>query len=135
MRALHETFGAIQVSPYTAYGELARVLDAPRVNWTASPGEITRAALDAASSRLEGLAVAAEAAGDVASHPWRDTGRTFYPQDQLDAIVEAATDIATRVPDVREASAEATRLLGVPPLESVADLDCVRAVIPTLACV
>lgn len=130
--ALHEPFGAIHASPFAAYGELARVLDAPRVDWTTDPVDVSRAALDAAVSRLEALAAAAEAAGDVATHPWRDTSRTFYPQDQLDVIVEHANEIVARVPGVRDLSAEATRVLGLPSLGVLADLDRVRAVIDVL---
>jgi very-short-patch-repair endonuclease len=128
VRSLHDAFGAVQLSPYAAYGELARVLDAPRLTWATDPREVTGTALDAAASRLERLAAAADAAGDPATHPWRDTGRTFYPQDQLDAIAEIALDVASRVPGVQAASVEATRLLGLPSLEALGDLDRVRSV-------
>ena len=87
--AVHEPFGAIATSPFSAYGELAPVLEAPRVDWTGDPAQVTRAAL----SRSRAPAVAAAAAPSrrrIAPHPWRDTTRTFYPQDQIDAVVAAA---------------------------------------------
>lgn len=126
--ALHEPFGALQATPYGAYGELARVIDAPRVDLAFDAEPVTRPALERAQAALEALAAAAGAAGDVATHPWRDTGRTFYPQDRLDAVVEAAADVARRVPVVAAASAEATARLGLPPLASTADLDRVLGV-------
>lgn len=132
VHALHDSFGAIDASPFAAYGELARVLDAPRVDWHGDPTQITRAALDDASSKLQALAAAAEAVGDIETHPWRDTGRTFYPQDQLDAVVEAANDVAARVPDVRQAAAAATQTLGIPRLETLDDLERIRAVVTVL---
>lgn len=130
--ALHEPFAAMQASPFTAYGELARVLDAPHVDWTGDATQVTRLALEQAQSHLQALASAAEAAGDIATHPWRDTGRTFYPQDQLDAVVAAATAVAHRIPEVRAAAIEATRLLGLPLLAALTDLERVRDVVDLL---
>ena len=127
VEALHAPFGALQVTPYGGYGELAHVLDAPRLPCDLDVAAITRPQLDDARSRLQALASAAEAAGDPRTHPWRDTTRTFYPQDQLDAVVDAARDAARAVADVEGLAAEASRLIGVPTLTSVSGLDGVLA--------
>ena len=104
------------------------MLDAPRVDWTGDPVQVTQSALDLADARLQSLAAAAAAAGEISTHPWRDTSRTFYPQDQLDAVVEAASGVAGGVPGVEAATADATAALGLPALESLADLGRVRVV-------
>ena len=126
--AVHERFGAIETTPFSAYGQLAAVLDAPRVDWTGDPVQVTQSALDTADARLQSLAAAAAAAGDISTHPWRDTSRTFYPQDQLDAVVEAAGAWPSRSLPSQAATREATAALGLPPLESLADLERVRVV-------
>ena len=128
VKAVHERFGAIETTPFSAYGQLAGVLDAPRVDWTGDPVQVTQSALDMADARLQSLAAAAAAAGEISTHPWRDTSRTFYPQDQLDAVVEAASGVAGGVPGVEAATADATAALGLPALESLADLERVRVV-------
>jgi hypothetical protein len=121
--ALHEPFGAMQVTPYGGYGELAGVLDAARLTCDLDAATITRPQLDVARSRLQALASAAVAAGDRRSHPWRDTARTFYPQDQLDAVIDAARDAARRVSEVEGLATDASRQLGVRTLAAVVDLD------------
>ena len=128
VKAVHERFGAIETTPFSAYGQLAGVLDAPRVDWTGDPVQVTQSALDLADACLQSLAAAAAAAGEISTHPWRDTSRTFYPQDQLDAVVEAASGVAGGVPGVEAAAADATAALGLPALESLADLGRVRVV-------
>jgi very-short-patch-repair endonuclease len=130
--ALHDRFGAMAAAPFEAYGALAHVIEAPRVDWPGNAEGVTRPAHDQAMARLRALAAAAEAAGDIATHPWRDTERTFYPQDQLDAVIEAATDVAHRIPEVRHGANEVHGALGLPRLASLADLERVRAVIAIL---
>ncbi|HTV03671.1 MAG TPA: DUF4011 domain-containing protein, partial [Luteitalea sp.] len=92
VRALHEPFGAIGASPYGGYGALASVIDAPRVTCALDVESMTRAQLDIAVSRLMTLTSSAAAVGARREHPWRDTGRTFYPQDQLDDVVDGARE-------------------------------------------
>lgn len=127
--AVHEPFAAVGLSPYAAYGELARVIDGARIDWAGGePEQISRPALDLAVARLEALAATAAAAGDESNHPWRDTRRTFYPQDQLDAIVDTARDGAARIAAVRDASREATASLGLDVVQVLDDDARVREV-------
>ncbi len=126
--ALHEPFGALQVSPFAAYGQLAPVIQAPRVDAVRDPVQVGQDALDRMVSSLEALVAAAGAAGDPTTHPWRDTGRTFHPQDQLDALVATARESAAAVPALLAASTAATDAVGVPPLETLAHLARVRDV-------
>ena len=126
--AVHEPFGRVQVSPYAAYGELARVIDAPRVDWPGDAEATSREDLERAKGALEALAAASEAAGDRATHPWRDTARTFYPQDRLDAIIETSAEVGRRVPEVQALAAIAATTTGVPALGSLADVARVTTV-------
>ncbi|BCS35937.1 hypothetical protein TBR22_A51720 [Luteitalea sp. TBR-22] len=130
--ALHDPFGAIAMSPFEAYGALAAVIEAPRVDWPGDAEAVTRAQHENAVAKLRGLAAAAEAAGDIGTHPWRDTSRTFYPQDQLDAVIEAANDVTGRIPEVRHATSEVHDTLGLPRLERLSDIGRLREVIEIL---
>src|SRR3712207_1292992 len=81
--AVHTPHGTLGMTPYRAYGELGRVLGAPRVRY-AGPvdGVVTRERLDQTIRDLQDLAVTAAEIGPAAQHPWRDTAKTFYSPEE-----------------------------------------------------
>ncbi|HEV2146608.1 MAG TPA: DUF4011 domain-containing protein, partial [Longimicrobiaceae bacterium] len=85
-RAVHTPFGALGASPFRVYGELGRVLDAPRVRLEAPVETVSREELDQALRDLGDLAAASSAVGVPAEHPWRDSTRTFYSEDDLETV-------------------------------------------------
>lgn len=93
VQAVHEPFGPLARSPYAVSGDLGLVLKAPKIRLTVDIAGATGESLAAAERALRDLMVHAGAVGQPAAHPWRDTGRTFYSEDDLDGI----TDIAGRI--------------------------------------
>jgi hypothetical protein len=78
VEAVHTPRGALGISPYEAYGRLAAVLGAPKVRLEHAVDDLSREQLESAARDLESLAALSAEAGDPATHPWRDTTRTFY---------------------------------------------------------
>ncbi|MBA2302527.1 MAG: hypothetical protein H0W08_07815 [Acidobacteria bacterium] len=79
--AAHHPYGTLGMSPYAVAGELGPLLQAPRLRLNAGIGSVTVEELLAAQRALADLVVHANAIGDPAAHPWRETGKTFYTED------------------------------------------------------
>lgn len=133
VRALHEPYGKIGISPYIAFGEYHAVKDAQRISLSANVAEISRNALDDANRELGVLQAAAAAVGDVKSHPWRDSTRTFYQRDDLDDIRNLAQRLIIDASALMSLVAEATNGLGLPPVVTLGDVDTVAALGELLA--
>ena len=128
--AVHTPAGTLGATPYHGYGELARVRDAPRVRLV---GEIdgdgvTRDALDQAVRDLHDLAAAASEVGAPAEHPWRDTTKTFYAEDDLDEVRRTALDLVARLDDLRRRAAAVRDAFGIPAPETFAEVEAAGAV-------
>ncbi len=113
-RAVHTPLGALGVSPFHAFGELGRVLGAPRARLDAAVDSVSRPQLDQAVRDLGDLAAAAIPVGAPAEHPWRDAHRTFYSEDDLETARERAADLSARIGEVRRLAAEAEAAFGLP---------------------
>ncbi|HEY9419862.1 MAG TPA: DUF4011 domain-containing protein, partial [Thermoanaerobaculia bacterium] len=87
VRAAHTPHGALEISPFQAYGELGPLLAVPRWTYDGPPADtVTRERLDETVRQLRDLAAAARDLGVPAQHPWRDTTRTFYSPHDLETV-------------------------------------------------
>lgn len=121
-KAVHTPFGALGASPYRVYGELGRVLDAPRVKLDAPVETVSREQLDQAVRDLGDLAVASTEVGVPAEHPWRDSTRTFYSEDDLETVRARAADVAARAGALARRAADVAGAFGLPPIRDFADV-------------
>jgi very-short-patch-repair endonuclease len=132
VRALHAPRGALGVSPYRAYGEVGRVLAAPRVAYAGPIDGVTMAQLEQAVRDLEDLATAGAAIGVPDRHPWRDSARTFYTGDDVDAARELARTLVARMEETAGAAARVQAALQLPPVATFADVRATAAVADVL---
>ena len=132
--AVHTPCGSLKLTPYRAYGELGRVMAAPRVKYQGSvDGDITRDHLDQAVRDLHDLAAASTEIGTPALHPWRDTSRTFYTQEDLETVREVAAGLVVALEDVVARAAAVSEAFSLPPIQSFADVDTARSIAEVLA--
>ncbi len=131
--AVHTPFGALGASPYRVYGELGRVIAAPRVKLEGRIDTVSREELEQAVRDLADLAATAGEIGVPARHPWRDTTRTFYSPDDLEATRETAADVAARAAELARSAAAVGDEFGLPPVTGLADVDTAAEVASVLA--
>jgi very-short-patch-repair endonuclease len=132
VRALHAPRGALGVSPYRAYGEVGRVLDAPRVAYAGPVDGVSLAQLEQAIRDLADLAQAGAAVGVPDRHPWRDSTRTFYTGDDVDAARELARAVVAGVDATTTAAAGVQAALQLPPIATMLDVQTAAAVADVL---
>ncbi|MCC6191720.1 MAG: DUF3320 domain-containing protein, partial [Anaerolineales bacterium] len=132
-RAVHAPHAALEVSPYRANGELGAVLGAPRLRLALEAEAVTRAQLDQALRALDDLAAAAGPVGAPAAHPWRDTTRAFYTEDDLDAVRDLAERLQIRVADLGQRAAAVQAVLSLPPPRTLGDIDAAVTIGEALA--
>ncbi|HEX2204490.1 MAG TPA: DUF3320 domain-containing protein [Longimicrobium sp.] len=123
VEAVHTPYGAAELTPYRGFGELMALQDAPKLRLEASVDAVTRAQLEEAVRDLEALATAAAEVGDVAAHPWRDSGRTFWSSDDLDDARALLPDLRTKLAEVVRLAAEVQAAFGLPPVRTFADVE------------
>jgi very-short-patch-repair endonuclease len=132
VQAVHTPHGALGVSPYRGYGELGRVGDAPRVEYEGPVEGVSLAQHEQTVRDLSDLAVSVAALGVPDRHPWRDTLRTFYTSDDLEAVRATATELAERVSRLLADAARVAQGLGLPSVRTFADVDTAVAVAEVL---
>jgi very-short-patch-repair endonuclease len=132
-RAVHTPFGALGASPYRIYGELGHVLGARRVKLDLPIEAVSRQQLEQAVRDLGDLAAASAAVGTPAEHPWRDTLRTFYSEDDLETVREHADDVAARTAELAAGGEDLRTRFGLPPIRGFADLEIAAEVAGVLA--
>jgi very-short-patch-repair endonuclease len=121
--AVHEPYGKLNLSPYRVYGELGKVLEAPKVTLQADIFATTQAQLADVMRDLKDLAVAAGAIGSPAKHPWRDTTKTFYSEDALDQINTLGAEIKSRLEKAIAWASAVETAFGLPPVKNFADVE------------
>ncbi|HYX43086.1 MAG TPA: DUF4011 domain-containing protein, partial [Pyrinomonadaceae bacterium] len=120
--AVHEPFGLLGLSPYQGYGELERVRAAPKLKFTHAIEHVTREQLADTERDLRDLAEAAQPIGAPSTHPWRDTTRTFYSEQDIDATRELLAALRPRLAQMLELAAQAQSDFSLPPIETFADV-------------
>jgi very-short-patch-repair endonuclease len=132
-RAAHAPAGALQLAPFHAYGELGAVLGATKLKYTGPTDNVTRPQFEQALRELQDLAVAAAPIGQPATHPWRDTIKTFYSEADLDRVRELSAEQQSRVAQVQAQAGAAGASLGRPPVQTFAQVDEAVAIASVLA--
>jgi very-short-patch-repair endonuclease len=123
VRAVHAPYGAMSISPYRAYGELAQVIDAPRLRLHLAPEGVTAAAFDSAVRALEELAAAATAVEPLHYHPYRDSHRTFFSEALLEEVRERANSAVVSEEEISALALQAESSLGLPRVRAAADVE------------
>jgi very-short-patch-repair endonuclease len=131
--AVHEPYGALMMSPFQGYGELGRVLEAPKLKFTGAVDDVTHEQLGDAERDLLDLAGAALLVGTPAEHPWRDTTRTFYSEHDLDTALSLLESLGGRLSRVVELSSRAERDFSLPPVVTLADVRTAAAIADVLS--
>jgi len=133
-KAVHAPFGTLNLSPYQAFGELGRVLAAPRVKYHGSvDGDVSLQQLEQVVRDLNDLAVTAAEIGVPDEHPWRDTRRTFYTADDLESVRELASELVAKLEDVVARAAAVGAAFGLASLATFAEVEASVAVADVLA--
>lgn len=132
-RAVHEPFGTLGLSPYQAYGEVERVLQAPKLKFTRPVETVTREQLEDAERGLRGLAEAAQPIGNPSTHAWRDTTRTFYSEQDLDTARDMLASLRAGLTRILELAAQAQREFSLPQINAFTDVRTAAAVAEVIA--
>lgn len=131
--AVHEPYGTLATSPYQAYGELGRVLEAPKLKLSKPIENVTREGLADTERDLFDLAEAAQPVGNPSEHSWRDTTRTFYSEQDLDTARELLVSLGQRSARVIELATRAEHDFSLPPIINLADVRTAVAVADVLS--
>lgn len=131
--ALHAPHGACSMSPYEAYGELERVLEARKLKFTKPIDGMTCEQIAAVERDLRDLAEAAHSVGVPAQHPWRDTTRTFYSEQDIDSTREVLQSLGARIKRIAELTAQVEREFSLPMIRTVADVRTASTVADVMA--
>jgi very-short-patch-repair endonuclease len=127
VEAVHQPYGALNMSPYRGFGELGKLIDAPKVAWSGDAETVTLEAIDAGARQLRDVEVIAKELGDVTTHPWRDATRVLYSESDLDSIEAIAKELIPILTDLLALAARVGEELGLPTVSSFADLSIVAA--------
>jgi len=120
--AVHTPFGAAGFTPYRGFGELMALRDAPRVRLTAPIDGVTREMMEEAARSLEELGRAVAGVGDPARHPWRDSTRTLWTEDELEEARDLLAALRAALADVARHGAEVSAAFGLPPVRTLGDV-------------
>ena len=133
VRTVHAPFGALGRSPYSVCGELGRLLDAPKAKLAAEISATTADDLLAAERALRDLERHAAAVAPVETHPWRDTRKTLYTEDELDAIADLGARIHTAALTLLTDAAQVAPMFGLPPAATIAEIQSFKELADLLA--
>ena len=122
--AVHTPHGSLGIKPYDAYGELALVIDAPRARYSGPvDGDVTTDRIDETIRILRDIAATSAVVGVPAQHPWRDTSRTFYSEDDLLNVESLSQELAACLADVEQRGTSVKEALGLPEVRTLRDAD------------
>ncbi|MBX7223290.1 MAG: DUF3320 domain-containing protein [Blastocatellia bacterium] len=122
-RDLHAPFGAAGFSPFQVIGLLETVRSAPRCSLSIPVETVSRDAFLSTQRDLQNLAEAARNLGHPTECPWRDATKSFYSEDDVAGINQAAGTLRKRLEQVFQLATEVETRFGVPPIRTWADLE------------
>ncbi len=132
VKAVHTPYGILGIAPYRAYGALGRVLAAPRLKYNGPVEALSLDQLDQTVRDLQDLAAASTAIATPAEHPWRDTTKTFYSEDDLLSIDELARDLTARLSELIQQCAAIQEAFGLPEIRTFADIEAAAGIASVL---
>ena len=133
VQAVHTPYGSLGLSPFRVYGELGKVLQAPRVQFSSAIDHLTLPQLQQAARDLDDLAATSVPIGIPKDHAWRDSTRTFYSEDDLFNIKNLAQNLITRILEVLELAKPIESSYGFPPLKTFADIETAVQIAHTMS--
>ncbi|MGI8655588.1 MAG: DUF4011 domain-containing protein [Pyrinomonadaceae bacterium] len=132
-QAVHEPFGTLGLSPYQAYGEVERVLQAPKLKFTRPIDSVTREQLGETERGLRDLAEAAQPIGNPSTHAWRDTARTFYSEQDLDTARDMLASLRAGLTRIGELATQAQSEFSLPQINTFVDVRTAASVAEVIA--
>jgi very-short-patch-repair endonuclease/DNA polymerase III delta prime subunit len=121
-RAVHAPHGALELSPYRVYGEFERVRQAPKLPFTKPVDSVSHEALENTERDLRDLVKAVELIGIPAQHPWRDTSRTFYSEQDLDTTKVTLENVLAIFRDIKDLASKVQSAFSLPEIKTFADV-------------
>jgi len=126
--AVHTPRGALGASPYRAYGELARVVAAPKRSLSVAIDGVTQQQLDETVRRLEDLAATAGQITNPAEHPWRDSTKAYHSEQSLDEVGRLGQGLITSLDDVIQRGEAVHTSLQLPAIRTFMDIGIAREI-------
>lgn len=120
--ALHTPFGLLAISPYRAYGDLGKVIDAPRFAYSGAADAVTFDQLEQSMRDLEDLTATSAPIGVPANHSWRDAKKTFYTEQDLDEIKDLCSGLVGELAELIESSARVQESFSLSPINDLSDI-------------
>lgn len=121
--AVHTPYGSLNLAPYRAFGELGKVLNAPKFVLQSDVFSITQPQLDETLRDLRDLHKTAESIGVPAEHAWRETRKTFYTENDLDQIAAAGAELKQKLEKIIALAKTVENDFGLPPIKNFSDVE------------
>ena len=115
-------YGVLNLSPYRIYGELDKVLNAPKILFHADIFNVSQTELSDVFREIDDLIEAAEFIGSPQKHPWRETTKTFYAENNLDEIKWIGTQILEKLKALFIEAEKLESILGLPKLIKLSEI-------------
>ncbi len=122
VNSVHQPYGVLNISPYRAYGELDKVLNAPKMLFHADIFNTTAMHLTDVLREINDLVAAAQFVGSPNKHPWRETTKTFYSENNLDEIKWIGTQIIEKLKAFSIEAEKLESILGLPKLIKLSEI-------------
>jgi very-short-patch-repair endonuclease len=123
VEAVHAPRAALNFSPYRVYGELGKLLSAPRLKCSGQTANVTFEQLQQTVRDLNDLAATSVPIGRPSSHAWRDSTKSFYSEDDLESIAELSRALEQRSAECMSLAEAVKQTYGFPRLESFKDIE------------
>lgn len=133
VRVLHQPVGSLNVSPYQIIGRFGTVLNAPRWKYVGPIETITPETLAQIIRELGELAETAQRIGDPRLHPWRDTAKTFYTEDDFDEVRDTGNKLLNELPRLKELTRQLAEQIGLHPIQSPVDLQTALSIVELIS--
>ncbi|HRH46639.1 MAG TPA: AAA domain-containing protein, partial [Pyrinomonadaceae bacterium] len=126
INSVHQAFGTLKLSPFEMYGELDKVFDAPKMPLKVNISETTIEDLNAILQDINDLVLASDYVGLPHQHPWRETTKTYYSQNDLDEIKKQGKNLLENLQKLLDFSLNLENTIGLPLLKTLQDIENIR---------
>jgi len=131
--AVHQPYGVLGLSPYRIYGELDKVLNVPKVLFSADIFNVSQTELTDVFREIDDLVEAAKIIGSPQNHPWRETTKTFYSENNIDEISARGTEVLEKIGAFKFEAQKLESVLGLSHLRTFTDIEAASVVASTIA--